>query len=134
MRVNVFNPFLFRYWHYAQSEQYSSTARTIHRYIIHNITKKKTLKTIVYTSREANPRSLYSRKTFWPKPLRFYENDARELIFAHQEVLSRLWILFRKMSVPQAIPSWTGFVISVRDNVVIVNTAIGYLDCIDASA
>ena len=69
-----------------------------------------------------------------PKPLRFYENDAMELIFAHQEVLSRLWILSRKMSVPQAIPSWTGFVMSVTDNVVIVNTAIGYLDCIDASA
>ena len=68
-----------------------------------------------------------------PKPLTFYENDARELIFAHQEVLSRLWILSRKMSVPQAIPSWAGFHMSVRDNVVIVKTAIGYLDCIDAS-
>ena len=56
------------------------------------------------------------------------------LILADQEVLYRLWILCRKMSVPQAIPSWTGFQMSVRNNIAVFKTSIGYLGCIDASA
>ena len=73
-------------------------------------------------------------KRIGPEPLKFYENDAREFMIADQEVLSRLWIMCRKMSVPQAIPSWTGFHMSVRNNIAVATTAIGYLDCIDSSA
>ena len=69
-----------------------------------------------------------------PRPLKFCENDARDSIIADQEVLSRLWVISRKMSVPQTIPSWTGFNISVSSNITVVTTSIGYLDCIDASA
>lgn len=40
----------------------------------------------------------------------------------------------RKMSIPPIIPSWTGFNISIRNDIAVVTTALGYLDCIDASA
>ena len=53
---------------------------------------------------------------------------------ADQEVLSLIWIITRKMCIPQTVPSWTGFNISVRNDVAVVSTAIGYLDCINASA
>ena len=90
---NVFNPFLFRFWHYAQSEQYSSTARTIHRHIIHNITKRKRSRRSFILPEMQTLDPYIAGKLSGPKPLTFYDNDARELIFADQEVTSRLWIL-----------------------------------------
>ena len=40
----------------------------------------------------------------------------------------------RKVSLPQCIPSWTGFHMRVRNAIVIPVTLIKYLDCIDATA
>lgn len=53
---------------------------------------------------------------------------------AEQEVLSRLWIMCRKMSVPQTIPSLTVHHMSLKNSIVVVTTASGYLDCTDSSA
>lgn len=57
-------------------------------------------------------------------------------MMADQEVLSHLWIMRKKMSVPQPISSWTGFQMSVKNGAIVVTTAIGigYLYCTDSSA
>ena len=44
------------------------------------------------------------------------------------------WILSRKSSVPQAIPSWTGFNIQIRDNITPSKCSVGYLECLDSPA
>ena len=94
--------------------------------------RKRSRRSLVLLERNAQPMYV-AEKRQGPRPLKFCENDARDLIIADQKVLSRLWVFSRKMSVPQMIPSWTGFIISVRSNITVVTTSIGYLDCIDAS-
>ena len=43
-------------------------------------------------------------------------------------------MLCRKETVPQIIPSWTGFQILVQDNIMTLKTSVGYLDSTDAPA
>ena len=38
------------------------------------------------------------------------------------------------MPISQAIPSWTGFHMIVRNNIVVFTPAINYIDCTDSSA
>ena len=94
---------------------------------------KRSRRSLVLLERNVQPMYV-AGQCHGPRPLKFCENDARDLIIADQEVLSRLWVFSRKITVPQTIPSWTGFNISVRNNITVVTTSIGYLDCIDASA
>ena len=54
-------------------------------------------------------------------------------MFADQELLHLIWILSRK-SLPRTIPSWTGFNITIRQNIPVLASSVGYLDCIDAPA
>ena len=95
--------------------------------------RKRSRRSLVLLERDAQPMSVAGKRQ-GPRPLKFCENDARDSIIADQEVPSRLWVISRKMSVPQTIPSWTGFNVSVSSNITVVTTSIGYLDCIDASA
>ena len=44
------------------------------------------------------------------------------------------WILSRKSSVPQVIPSWTGFNIQIRDNITPSKCSVGYLESLDFPA
>ena len=39
-----------------------------------------------------------------------------------------------RMSIPQVIPSWTGFNMVIRENIPILQSSVGYMDCIDSPA
>ena len=69
-----------------------------------------------------------------PEPMAITENDEREFLLADQDKINLAWILSRRFSVPQIIPSWAGFQISIRNNLAVVKTSVGYLDSIDAPA
>ena len=69
-----------------------------------------------------------------PQPMSITQNDERAFLLADQEKINLAWILSRTISIPQIIPSWTGFQISIRDNLTVVKTPVGYLDSIDAPA
>ena len=86
--------------------------------------RKRPRRSLVLLERNVQPMYVAGKRQ-GPRPLKFCENDARDLIIADQEVLSRLWVFSRNMSVPQTIPSWTGFNISVRNNITVVTTSIG---------
>ena len=62
------------------------------------------------------------------------ELEEREFILADQDKINLIWLLCRKESIPQVIPSSTGFQILIRDKVVVLKSSLGYLDVIDAPA
>ena len=64
----------------------------------------------------------------------FPSNPEKEFLFADQELLHLIWVLSRKSSLPQQIPSWTGFNITIRGNTPILESTVSYLNCIDAPA
>ena len=72
------------------------------------------------------------RKRVGPTNLILPENDERDMLLADMHNL--LWILSRKVSIPQVIPSWTGFNIEVRKGIGITKSSIGYLESIDSPA
>ena len=55
-------------------------------------------------------------------------------MFSDQEQLFLSWIMCRRFHQQQYIPSWTGFNICVRDEIVLMESTVHYLDCIDAPA
>ena len=61
-------------------------------------------------------------------------NPEKEFLFADQELLHLIWVLSHKPSLPQQIPSWTGFNITIRGNTPILESTVSYLNCIDAPA
>lgn len=64
----------------------------------------------------------------------FPGNDDRIFLLDEQSMINTPWILSRKSSVPQAIPSWTGFNIKIRDNITPSKCSVGYLECLDFPA
>ena len=66
-------------------------------------------------------------------PLQLTDNEERDFLFADQEKSNLLWILCRSLAMPQTVPSWTGFRISITSKQT-NKTSIGYLDCINAPA
>ena len=64
----------------------------------------------------------------------FTNNDERDFLLADQEAINLVWLLLRKHSIPQHIPSWTGFHMEARNNVAILKTSVGYMDCLDEPA
>ena len=75
-----------------------------------------------------------SGKPVGPTPLSYHSNDERDFLLADQEVLYLIWILTRKSTLPQTIPSWTGFNIILRKDILVSKSLVGYLDCLDATA
>ena len=69
-----------------------------------------------------------------PTNLTFPGNDDREFLLNEQLKINIAWILSRKSSVPQAIPSWTGFNIQIRYNITSSKRSVGYLECLDSPA
>ena len=75
----------------------------------------------------------HHRKRFGPLALCFPENEASEMML--DESNKRNFItLMRYKTTGRHIPSWTGFQILISNNIPILKTAVGYLDCIDSSA
>ncbi len=62
----------------------------------------------------------------------FPGNDDRRFLLDEQSRINIAWILSRKSSVPQAVPSWTGFNIKIRDNITPNKCSVGYLKCLDS--
>ena len=75
-----------------------------------------------------------SGKRSGPGPLMFSNNEERDLLLADQDNLNMVWILSRQHSIPKHIPSWTGFHMEARNNIAVLKTSLGYLDCLDAPA
>ena len=75
-----------------------------------------------------------SEKPDGPAPLSYHSNDERDFLLADQEVLHLIWILARNSTLPQTIPSWTGFYIILRKDIPVSKSLVGYLDCLDAPA
>ena len=75
-----------------------------------------------------------SGKRIGPSPLASNENDEMEFLLADEEKVNLIWVLCRSFSIPQHIPSWTGFRIAISNREPVKDTSIGYLDCIDAPA
>ena len=75
-----------------------------------------------------------SGKRIGPTNLTFPGNDDREFLLNEQSMINIAWILSRKSSVPQAIPSWTGINIQIRDNIRPSKCSVGYLECLDFPA
>ena len=69
-----------------------------------------------------------------PEPMPLTELEEGEFILADQDKINLIRLLCRKESIPQVIPSWTGFQILIRDKVVVLKSSLGYLDVIDAPA
>ena len=72
-------------------------------------------------------------KRYGLSALQLTDNEERDFLFADQEKSNLLWILCRSLAMPQTVPSWTGFRISITSKQT-NKTSIGYLDCINAPA
>ena len=66
--------------------------------------------------------------------LTFEEKEASEFIFDDAKKRYFLWSLIRVTSIPQPVPSWTGFQILLWNNFPVLRTTFGYLDCNDTFA
>ena len=74
----------------------------------------------------------YSGKTRGPRKISFLAYDDTCLILSNQEKLDLSWIMCRQFHQQQYIPSWTGFNIRARDQVVVMElNTVHYLDCLD---
>ena len=74
------------------------------------------------------------RKHTGPVAVSFPENEASDFILDDSNKHHFLWILLRYKATNFRIPSWTGFQISISKGISLLQTSIGYLDCIDSSA
>ena len=75
-----------------------------------------------------------SGKRVGPAPISYHSNDERDFLLSDQEVLYLTWTLARNSTLPQTIPSWTGFNIILRKDIPVSKSLVGYLDCLDAPA
>ena len=75
-----------------------------------------------------------SDKRTGPANLTFPGNDDRGFLLEEQSRINLAWILSRKNSIPQVVPSWTGFNIKIRDNITPNKCSVGYLECLDSPA
>ena len=75
-----------------------------------------------------------SGKRIGPKNLTFPGNEDCRFLLDEQSRINTAWILSHKSSIPQAMPSWTGFNIKIRDNITPNKCSVGYLKCLDSPA
>jgi len=73
-------------------------------------------------------------KRIGPEAVSFPENEASDFILDDSNKRHCLWTLLRYKAPDFSIPSWTGFQISISNGIPLLQTTIGYLDCIDSSA
>ena len=66
--------------------------------------------------------------------LTFPTNKEKDFMIDDCNKSNFIWSLMRKNSIPQSIPSWTCFQIVVNNNIPILKTTVGCLDCINAPA
>ena len=95
--------------------------------------KKRTRWSFIPTS-SASEVNYHYKKCVAPKPITFHENEASDFILDDSNKRHFLWTLLRYKATEFRIPSWTGFQISVSNDIPLLKTTVGYLDCIDSSA
>ena len=66
-----------------------------------------------------------------PDAMVFYENEIKDFMFDDFQNLNFVWSLIRSISIPQSIPSWTGFHIEMTNDIPTLKTTVGYLDRIN---
>ena len=69
-----------------------------------------------------------------PEPLKFPECDIKDFIFGDREEENFLWCFLRYNSIPQIVPSWTGFNITMHNATPVLKSSVHYLNSIDAPA
>ena len=85
---------------------------------------------------EQNAEVYLSSKRIGPNVINFKENCERQLLFNECEKRNFAWCLLRyQHSIPlQVIPSWTGFNISIQNNVAVMKASIHYMNSINSPA
>ena len=66
-----------------------------------------------------------------PDAMVFYENEIKDFMFDDFQKLNFVWSLIRSISIPQSIPSWTGFHIEMTNDIPTLKTTVRYLDSIN---
>ena len=74
------------------------------------------------------------KKREGPPVLSFPENEMSEFILDDSNKRQFLWSLMRYKTTEQKIPCWIDFRILISNNIPVLKTNVGYLDCIDSSA
>ena len=62
------------------------------------------------------------------------KNEASDFILDDSNKRHFLWTFLRYKATEFRIPSWTGFQISVSNDIPLLKTTVGYLACINSSA
>ena len=76
----------------------------------------------------------YYSKRVGPSALKLTTNKEKDFMIDDCNKSNFIWSLMRKNSIPQSIPSWTGFQMVVNNNIPILKTTVVCLDCINAVA
>ena len=74
------------------------------------------------------------RKRIDPVAVSFPGNEASDFILGDSNKRQFLWTLLRYKATNFGIASWSGFQISISNGIPLLQTSIGYLDCIYSSA
>ena len=82
----------------------------------------------------SNTNTFVSSKRIGPESMTFHENELKEFMFDDCSKYTFVWTLLRISSIPQSIPSWTGFYIEMSHNIPVLKTTVVYLDCVNAPA
>ena len=94
---------------------------------------KRSRRSFIPTS-SASEVNYHYKKRVGPTPITFHENEASDFILDDSNKRDFLWTLLRYKATEFRIPSWTGFQISVSNDIPLLKTTVGYLNCIDPSA
>ena len=73
-------------------------------------------------------------KRVGPARLRMLDFPEREFVLGDQEKLYLSWVMCRTFYKHNYTPSCTGFNISIRQNEIVLQSSVHYLECIDAPA
>ena len=95
--------------------------------------KKRSRRSFLPTFNESEVNYRY-KKCVGPSFVSFPENEASDFILDDSNKRHFLWALIRYKTTEFRIPSWTGFQIYISNDIPVLKTTVGYLDCIDSSA
>ena len=100
---------------------------------VHSPKRKRSRRSFSATSCAPEVNYRYRRRIA-PVAVSFPEKEASDFILDDSNKRHFLWTFLRYKATNFRIPSWTGFQISIRNGIPLLQTSIGYLDCIDSSA
>ena len=96
--------------------------------------KKKRSRRSFQLPSQSNGEKYLARKRIGLEQLQCPDNEEKHFMFGNQERMHLSWILSGKEDINYAVPSWTGFNISIRNEMPILSSNIQYLTSIDSPA